>query len=474
MTTKDILTNNEKFEYPLTEKIIIALSLFLVIISIVLTLTNASFRYYFFKTGEEELVSKPIGHVYLIEGAVQRQKALETDFSKLSKTDELYPNDTIMTNSDSRVILELNSGEKLELASNTLVKLAFNYDFSLSSLIPLLQNQSLPKPVVESGSIRVYKKDEKVEGFKISPKKTIGPLVVTDLNPPKEQIFKFSKDEYVRGYKEILTEFKVSRKAEALTLKAYLEPNHIEVFSKPLKVGALDYNVPIIVKRPGAYTWQIQDYKSEVLAESSFFVHNRVEAIEALPVQAKSNKLKNDTTIEEFEGFDLKWKSPSKQGRFKVSVYLQQTRKLVFEIETNKTSIVYGKGSIPIRKQYFLVEQTTPEGFILYSKEQPFGFNFYPPSLTTPLNDEVLSLEKLGLVQKSIYFTWTKTNYTQYYEFEISSDPDFKKIEVSKIVRDNFYLYDAPRLGEFYWRVRSVSEDQKSSYSTPRRYIVRE
>jgi len=74
--------------------------------------------------------------------------------------------------------------------------------------------------------------------------------------------------------------------------------------------------------------------------------------------------------------------------------------------------------------------------------------------------------------QKKIFFTWTRTNFTEGYEFELSVDEGFGTVLFKKSVTDNFLAMVNPPAGEYFWRVRAFSQTHSSRFSDSRNFIV--
>ena len=122
----------------------------------------------------------------------------------------------------------------------------------------------------------------------------------------------------------------------------------------------------------------------------------------------------------------------------------------------------------------FKVEQTTKNGFKAISKEYPFSFEYLPPTLTSPEKNKTISLQSFKGSQKKIFFTWSKTNYAQSYEFQYSEDEDFGDIIITKKLKDNFFVLTNPQEGTFYWRVKSIAEETASAFSESNKLIINE
>jgi hypothetical protein len=96
---------------------------------------------------------------------------------------------------------------------------------------------------------------------------------------------------------------------------------------------------------------------------------------------------------------------------------------------------------------------------------KPFVFTFMAPSPVVPANKSVITAQILEEESDSILMTWEKTNFTDWYELQIATDPEFKSLVTTRRHRENFYIFKSPPTGHFYWRVRSSSKSLISSFS---------
>lgn len=70
--------------------------------------------------------------------------------------------------------------------------------------------------------------------------------------------------------------------------------------------------------------------------------------------------------------------------------------------------------------------------------------------------------------------SWKKVAGASSYKLQIAYDKAFKEIAVEQEVNKNFFTWEKPKLGIFFWRVQAVSKDKKaSSFSRPGNLAVR-
>lgn len=95
------------------------------------------------------------------------------------------------------------------------------------------------------------------------------------------------------------------------------------------------------------------------------------------------------------------------------------------------------------------------------------------PILNEPRNKMTVFLQQE--IEPFIWLNWEKDKIAQKYEFQVSTDPKFKKILISKEQDDNkFLIKEKLPLGKIYWRVRSLTDDPglTSDWSNKREFIL--
>lgn len=132
---------------------------------------------------------------------------------------------------------------------------------------------------------------------------------------------------------------------------------------------------------------------------------------------------------------------------------------LQFEFASNKGMLTLpDPGSYHIRVQALdeahkpLTEFSNVEA-ALYSFKTPLS----TPSLIEPFNNASIFLQTE--MEPFIWLEWKKVDRATSYKIEISDQPDFSNLLISKSLRGNRYLIkDKVPLGKIYWRVRAISK----------------
>lgn len=487
MTAKAV--DQDRFVYSTTERFVLVFAFFLMAAVVGLYATNVSFRHYFFKTADSELFSMPIGKAVAVQGSVQRERAMDTEFNTLANKDTLYPNDTIMTGKESGTILEFEDGSKIEMSANSLVKLAFDFDFSLAALIPkrfaavVRVPKAAPvkvKAVTKAGApVKVYAKEEKapvtVAPPPPAPVPTVAPLALSEFAPQPAAKIDFTAEELRNGRKAVLLSARANRKADALTAHLFDAKTGAEIIAAPMVTADATvenpyYAASVELKSAGEHNWEVHEGgntpEKKVLAKNWFVVNPVVPAIQPLPTPSLDNRMKALIGKKAFAGFTLQWKPFLDKAPYRVTVFDAKTRKPETSLEIDSEKAVYGKGVPRFSRMYYVVEQNAGNGFTAVSREEGFGLDFLSPLPTVPARNAAIPLSSLTGSPKKIFFTWTKTAFTQTYDFELSSDPKFGKpdIRVEKI-KDNFLIVTSPKVGSYQWRVRARGQDVMSAFS---------
>ncbi len=435
----------------------------------------------------------PIGKVVAVQGSVQRERAMDTEFNSLAGKDTLYPNDTIMTGKESGTTLEFEDGSKIEMSANSLVKLAFDFDFSLAALSPkqfsavVRVPRAAPvkvKAVTKVGAqVKVYVKEEKASVTVAPPPvPTIAPLALSEFAPQPSANIDFTAEELHNGKKAVLLSARASRKADALTVHLFNAKTGVEILVAPMTTadvaaGNPYYAASIELEFAGEHYWEVHEGENtpekKILSKNGFVVNPIVPVIQTLPAPSLNNRMKSLMGRKAFEGFALQWKSFLDKTPYRVTVFDEKTRKLETSLEIDTEKAIYGKGTPLFSRMYYVVEQNAGKGFTAVSKEEGFGLDFLPPLLTAPAKDAAILLASLTGNPKKIFFTWTKTAFTQTYDFELSSDPKFGKPEMHvEKIKDNFLIMTSPKAGKYQWRVRGRGQDVMSAFSEASAFMI--
>lgn len=423
----------------------------------------------------DQFLKTPIARIETMRGNVQRQKASDYEFTTLPPEAPLFPNDSVMTGPDSAITIVTNDGEKFELGPNSLVKLVFDYDFASGGVVQKLKLKPLvvqqPKIVVQKNIVIPRVVIRPVEQV-VEKKK---PIHVAMIQPAQGAEFSFSPDEYARKSKKIKLVFSFDREIVNLNVHVLMVTSQgkkdLGYFSPT--TNGLNGEVNIEVSHAAQYVWRVRGGEGEgrVLAESNFKINRYIELIKNLPVLGNKNTLDGYSTKKEFDGLSIRWEPIDGYGNYTVRVRTTSGQQVLHK-STPKTVLTITGKQVQQGKFEYYVERSVKNGFIAKSNVLTFGFEFLPPEPVSPAQNTKFDKSTLEKTVNNIFFTWSKTNFTEMYDFEIASDPSFSTIVGSYRIKDNVKSVQAPPDGQYFWRVRSISGKKISAPSQPFSFTV--
>lgn len=392
-----------------------------------------------------------VGKLGTHQGSVQRQMQNSTEFNRIQKEADLYNHDTVMTSSSGGATLLLDDGATIELGPDTLIKLQFE-----TGQIEVFAGVATGK----GGKVGVKRMnsnaaDEKAFAAPASDQiqQTQPPLGATlSLQDLREPLQRAVKLEWTTKVNDAVLEL-VLRKLPSSPAEA---PE--EIIRRVISARGGLGSALVSIRKPGAYEWELNDARGKSLkggtVRSEFTLASEFQAIEVLPPTAAQ-----DVT--------LRWKPLPSVSRYWVRVSGSRSmKKPALEREVRDEQFSFSLQTVPLRKVYYQISSPLSGGFVATSRIQPFAFSFVAPALVFPQDKAVFSRRALAANDNSILMTWQKTELTQSYEIQISSEPQFRKPLLSKPLTDNFYLLKSKQMGRFWWRVRSLAKDGNSPYSS--------
>ncbi|MBI3543757.1 MAG: hypothetical protein HY075_10840, partial [Deltaproteobacteria bacterium] len=429
----------ESHRYSRTEKLAILLVVIVTAIMAYSYFADISLRELFFMSDEDKRLSTPIGTVTEVQGRVQRQRASEMVFKPLLENMPIYPNDTVLTGPDSSVTIVLKNGRTVRLTANSLVKFTYGAEMSKDGIsvdvlkggladdagrvVPL---QGKPAPPVGTGK---------------APKV---PMALIEALPASGTTLKFTEDEFVKRSKPVPFTFKLNRAGAMSVRVSYVEPitlRRVQVATAAAENNGLEASLTFGFKRPGTYEWQALDEDGKPMNTSTIVFKPQVQAIRALPTLNASNRLEGEAARASYDGPLLRWAPLEGPGAYLVRVYYGSATTPVFRRETVEPELKLAPKDAAIEKSgySYTVEKLLPDGFLVSSARQKLAFELVAPSLTSPAAGAELDRRKLVETNGLIFFTWSKTNFTPEYEFELDVSPSFAKPLLHLLVRDNFH-----------------------------------
>jgi hypothetical protein len=243
-------------------------------------------------------------------------------------------------------------------------------------------------------------------------------------------------------------------------------------FEEVVKVTAREGEVAFkhVLKRPGDYSWKIEDEGGATLSVRSIHVDSRFQAIElAEPMLIGREQGTKMWEAQTKWGFLFKWTPVPTVTEYKVRItrnakMLSGDSAPLAEKVTHEPEFV-----LPFRKEwqaekmFFSVEAVHPKGFQLASNSVPFIFTFLPPRPRLPVNKKSLNRAKLN--DGGVEFRWEAMSEADKFTIEIGTDPKLKKKLETQLVDENSFRWYPPGPGKYYWRVRGDKDSISSPYS---------
>ena len=497
-------------EFKHWEKALVLLSVLLFSLSFYLYVTDYPLKRYLFNI-EDEGVHRQVGWVSIKDGALRRQVQGEAEFKSLEVQSSLFDEDTVVTGLDATATLQLEDGSTIELAQGTMVKLHFDNSLTLGGIsraasIDVVAGKVKTQSKTPRAAVRIKPKPKPVE-LPRAPVKVVAvpqpvvvpsPIIVAaepegvkylELTSPRPGTA-FSLEPNSKVLEKIIgLNWRISPSATPgrkllLSLRRLKPGSDGTVTSEEIQRQLVtDINgagqAQVTLKAPGSYEWElltdkglrIQGAKS---ARSNFQLQPEFDAIETLvPLVGGEAQTSSRMSRQQLKNFDitLRWKpyqakfQPKPQDKYRISIKTTVDAKVpVLDKKVSSPQYRFNKDKVFAGQIFYQVFAPLPGGFIARSPVKPFVFSFLAPALVVPVNHSVLSKAKLLKEGDGTLLTWQKTNFTDFYELEISKDPNFESWVQKLKLKENFFIFKSPPQGKYYWRVRSYA---KSVLSPP-------
>lgn len=359
--------------------------------------------------------SEPIGEIKWLSGeGLQRKHKTQMIFKPLVVSQYLFLGDTVKSDEKTTAIISLKTGEEINLAPSSMVVLSFEEtDKSFSGLVSKPKIKAVPTQKEES--VKVEK-----------------PVVEL-----KDKLSKIKIESYVSPTRTV----------------AQVKPSKLQtIFAKetpaPVVVKEIP-QVPVVVPPP-----KVEEKIVKPPVPVKVYEPVKMDSFLSMPggTDLSDNRLR-DRQMDKFFML-IKWNPVAKASDYKIQVF-DSNQKLLLEDRTIDPVYKLYENKVfngDIFYQVIAFQGNRAIGKTLVAKKT---FNFLPPELKMPLSGAV--------TKQPVTFTWTKTNFTEDYILEISSDETFTR-KITKKIKDNFQQV---RLnpGKYYWRVYSVQGTVNSSPS---------
>jgi hypothetical protein len=227
---------------------------------------------------------------------------------------------------------------------------------------------------------------------------------------------------------------------------------------------------------PGNYEWELRaeaaDNQESAEARAKFTIEPEFIGIETLePLVGGEISRSNRYMGKHLSNFDITFRWKPYPGAEKYRVWLAKSEKATKPLRESMVTdaqFSFNKDVVFNGLVYYRIFAVLPSGFTPRSETVPFSFTFLPPNPTQPVDQSVIS--DATLTNRSVLFTWQKTNFTEEYEIEIATDSEFTNVAYKHKLTDNFLLVPLKNLGTYWWRVRSYSKSLVSAASPPSQF----
>ncbi len=484
-------------------KLVAIILLLLLLLGVVgVYFSGGSLKSYIFGSSTEE--GEKVGIVKAVTGVLKRQPKDSLEFLEVSINADLFNEDTVMTGPSDRATLELFDGSILELDPGSLIRLSFEKEAGVTGiqrrvLVDIVAGNikgdlSRPKLVIRRGGQPIAKPTPE-------PIRSVAPVPIEQPTPslspspepspsptptPSPSMASIREDKIRVSQPKVNEEFtlpigQTPPLKQALIFESPSLPkvevlmilknsNGKEVLRRKVKAvngrGGLIANF----ERPGNYRIELRNIDNTKIGRGilvPFSVRSEFEAIETeAPLVGGEAIDSNRFMGKRLKDFDvvLRWKPVQGIEKYNVLVFDQAGKTLVDQPVTG-VNYAFPKAKVYTDPINYQIRANLSNGYTALSKKQGFIFNFVSPIQTLPKNDEVIALSDPEIIkQKGILFSWQRTTFTDFYEFEIAGDPEFRRILKKVTIKqsDNFLIFKNLKPLTYWWRVRASAGTMKS------------
>ncbi|MFC1747585.1 FecR domain-containing protein [Pseudomonadota bacterium] len=166
----------------------------------------------------------------------------------------------------------------------------------------------------------------------------------------------------------------------------------------------------------------------------------------------------------------FQWAALDKVSNYRAQLALDETyAQIVNELLLDAPQVTW-EGLVP-SIYYMRVRGVDELGLEGFNAQHVFTVNepLRAPNATSPGDGISLDSDRL-------FVAWSSVADASFYQLQMAANDSFDEnlIEYTSLVNNNFRPVDALPAGQYYWRVQSVSRNgDKSSYSSPRRFVIK-
>lgn len=453
---------NEKKQISLVNPVLFLFGIFLI-----------TFSYNKLKQNDTGLIGsgKSIGTITSFSNEIRLKQDNQFEWLTIKNSNKgLGLNDRLFTNQNSTANIRLNSGSEIKVAPETLLRIQDDQTINVEqgNLEFTLNSGAKPFEIL-IGQKKYQIKASKKSTVSISntDKTTIsvssGDIEITQenqkINISENQMVEISKDKNLARTQLISPvnqNFLIAKDSKLIIFKFEPEDASLKVsLSKDLnflnKILVTDRSIEL---PPGEYYWKIAELEPEF-----FSITQELKTPTILSPDKDQEYLLYDKNI------DIKLKLNSQtQNTFHFELYNNELE-LIKEYQSQNQEVII-KSLIP--SDYFLrVREIGDFKQSRWSEYHRFSIKRYE------YNENESVVIELKKPNQKVRFEWGGQNQKSSL-FEISEDPTFNDIKVSKNINNqNFTYINFPTVGKYFWRARKVNKDGTTTLQKPVQVIIK-
>lgn len=454
---------------------------FIIVVGCAFTIALSSYKLFFEKISTRLTSPMPaIGNIVDLNNKVKHKKTHLFSWDSATNKSIVHGNDLIYTHKNSDVSVKLKD-KVLKVSPETMIKIEstkkisigegeveLEFDQSDSELeivigknkyiiesnkakLNIKKTADTAKFAVNSGSLKIRKQGSK-RTFEINQKQE---LIINEqasnvISSNMKLIEPVDKATYFTTSKE-----KIHFKVKTLKESRILISEDFQ-FQKTLINKSIDEQAKFSLTK-GHYYWKIKVNKDESETRSFQVIKSLSPVINLLP---KNNTIENFYT--KYTEVKLSWEQKVSDS-FVLNIY---------DLEDN---LIHSK-QLKVKNYLWRTNysgkikwQVTSTG--MNTKTNISQFNYITLNKVEFDRKKPLVIELKNPNQK-VEFGWQKNKSTSYTLFELSDDPNFKNIIISKKLLRTKTKITFPKVGVFYWRSNSISNKGKKVLNLPVKVLI--
>ncbi len=441
-----------------------------------------------------------IGKVSYIENTAERKPNTKQVWYELLKNDLVMKNDTIKTDENSTIQIELNNQNKFTFFENTMVILDLKDEeteiqfkkgkakifANKKTKLKLKENLNIeiPRGHAEFGmkndSFFILNQKESTKIILNSEEKLIPPNQFVEIEDDKITT-KTIYDKIISPNDDIIRYTDSEDSVIDWEFEKILDDKVIILMSKDSNFNSIFFKDLILKdeykkKLPlGIYYWKLVSTSKE---KDFFYPTKKISILKINPVQFLKPNLSKELSyfsypkdvffqwkpLELFNEYELQFSDKEDFSNLKMSFKTSQTILKVPILEEGK---IYFRLKAKSNREEVL-EFISKIFFIQFLKKEKVP----EVSVFIPLENGKVSVAKNS--NDKIYFYWEKDYDFKEYNFQLSYNEDFKNIALEQKINDSSISISGINENQtYYWRVRGiVNNEVKSNYSNIRKLQV--